>query len=67
MKCCEKNGLDKRVIRFVCPIGATVNMDGAALNIAVAIIFLSQVYGIDLLIGNYFAIMCVQSLPTRSN
>jgi Na+/H+-dicarboxylate symporter len=38
----------KRASNFVLPLGATVNMDGTALYEAVAVVFLFQLYGIDL-------------------
>uniref|UniRef100_G1SWM3 Amino acid transporter n=1 Tax=Oryctolagus cuniculus TaxID=9986 RepID=G1SWM3_RABIT len=43
MKCVEeRNGVAKHISRFVLPIGATVNMDGAALFQCVAAVFIAQ-------------------------
>ncbi|CAF4491766.1 unnamed protein product, partial [Rotaria magnacalcarata] len=51
-RCLEETlKLDRRVTRFVLPIGATVNMDGTALYEAVAPVFLAQLIGIKLGIG----------------
>ena len=52
----ENNGIDKRVTRFVLPVGATINMDGTALYEAVAAIFISQVRGVPLTIGKVVAV-----------
>jgi len=57
MKCLEeKNGVDRRISRFVLPIGATINMDGTALYEAVAAIFIAQMSGQDLTTGQILAI-----------
>lgn len=43
MKCVEeRNGVAKHISRFILPIGATVNMDGAALFQCVAAVFIAQ-------------------------
>lgn len=49
MKCVEeKNGVAKHISRFILPIGATVNMDGAALFQCVAAVFIAQLNGMSL-------------------
>jgi len=44
----EKNKVDTRISKFVLPIGATVNMDGTALFVTVASIFIAQMNNIEL-------------------
>jgi Na+/H+-dicarboxylate symporter len=44
----NEGGCSKRAANFVLPLGATVNMDGTALYEAVAVVFLFQLYGIEL-------------------
>lgn len=41
----EHLGVDKNVVSFVCPVGATINMDGTSLYQAVAAVFISQAFG----------------------
>lgn len=44
MSCCqENNGIHPKIVKFVIPIGATINMNGTALYEAVAAVFISQV------------------------
>jgi len=55
--CLEKeNNVDPRVSRFVLPIGATINMDGTALYEAVSAIFIAQLRGVSLSIGQVITI-----------
>ncbi|XP_061881833.1 solute carrier family 1 member 3a isoform X1 [Entelurus aequoreus] len=52
----ENNKVDKRVTRFVLPVGATINMDGTALYEALAAIFIAQVNNYDLNFGQILTI-----------
>ncbi|WAR22812.1 EAA3-like protein [Mya arenaria] len=57
MRCLEVNNhVDPRVVKFVIPVGATVNMDGTALYEAVAAIFIGQMRGFHMDIGRIVTI-----------
>ncbi|XP_070573368.1 excitatory amino acid transporter 2-like [Ptychodera flava] len=60
----ENNKVDKRVTRFVLPIGATVNMDGTALYEAVAAIFIAQMNGINLSAGSIVTVSLTATLAS---
>jgi len=53
----EKNKVDPRISKFVLPIGATVNMDGTALFVTVASIFIAQMNDIQLGAGDYVTVV----------
>ncbi|HHL40499.1 MAG TPA: dicarboxylate/amino acid:cation symporter [Deltaproteobacteria bacterium] len=44
----ENNRVSRRSASFVLPLGATINMDGTALYEAVAVVFIAQVYGVEM-------------------
>lgn len=47
--CVENNaGVSNKISSFTLPLGATINMDGTALYECVAVMFISQAYGIEL-------------------
>lgn len=53
----EKLRVDPRVTRFVLPIGCNINMDGTALFVAVASVFIAQMNGIYLGFGEIITVM----------
>ena len=52
----EKLALKKEVSSFVIPIGVTVNMDGSAIYLGLAAIFIGQILGINFSIHEYLII-----------
>ncbi|XP_077865416.1 excitatory amino acid transporter 3-like [Saccoglossus kowalevskii] len=60
----ENNNIDKRVTRFVLPIGATINMDGTALYEAVAAIFVAQYNDISLDAGQVITISITATIAS---
>ncbi len=65
MECVEKRaGVSNRTASFVLPLGAAVNMDGTALYECVAVLFIAQVYGVDLSFGTQIAVMLLALLTS---
>lgn len=62
MECAREAGLDERSVRFVLPLGSTVNMNGTALYEAVAALFIAQAYGIDLSMGQQALVLVTATL-----
>ncbi len=56
MQCTEKLGVNKDIGRFVLSLGATINMDGVAIYLGVASVFMANCCGIDLTTSQYLAI-----------
>lgn len=48
MECARENKVSPKAVKFVLPLGATINMDGTALYEAAAVMFIAQAYGIEL-------------------
>ena len=65
MECAEKNaGISNRVVSFVLPLGATINMDGTALYECVVVLFIAQAYGVDLSIAQQIMIVILALLTS---
>lgn len=60
----EKGGVSKKSAGFVLPLGATVNMDGTALYESIAVIFIANLAGVDLSIGDQIIIFITATLAS---
>jgi Na+/H+-dicarboxylate symporter len=60
----ERGGIPNQVCSFVLPLGATINMDGTALYECVAAIFIAQVYGIQLGVGQQVLVVLTALLAS---
>ena len=60
----EDLGISNQVSSFVLPLGATINMDGTALYQAVATMFIAQIYGVGLGIGEQLTIVLTATLAS---
>jgi Na+/H+-dicarboxylate symporter len=57
-------GISKEISSFVLPLGATINMDGTALYQAVAVMFIAQIYGIDLSLSQQATVVLTATLAS---
>jgi Na+/H+-dicarboxylate symporter len=62
MECAIETGVDRRAIKFVLPIGTTINMDGTALYEAAAVMFIAQAYGMHMDVAQQMIIFVTATL-----
>ncbi|MFP3728460.1 cation:dicarboxylase symporter family transporter [Priestia filamentosa] len=61
----EKFGCPKAVTSFVIPTGYTFNLDGSSIYQAIAAVFIAQMYGIHLSIGEQITLLLVLMLTSK--
>ena len=60
----KKMGASRSIVSFSIPFGATINMDGTAIMQGVAVVFIAQVYGINLSIGDFLLVIMTATLAS---
>lgn len=60
----EHLGVEEEITSFVCPVGATINMDGTSLYQAVAAVFICQALGVPLGFGEIIMILATALLAS---
>ncbi|MGI6285539.1 dicarboxylate/amino acid:cation symporter [Neomoorella humiferrea] len=64
MRSVEKLGVPKSISSFSIPLGNTINMDGAAIYLGIAAVFISEVFGIHLSINQQLTIILMAILAS---
>lgn len=64
LKATLKLGADKDTTNFVVPLGAVINMNGTAIYQAVSVIFVAQIYGVELSITTQLMVMLTATLAS---
>jgi len=62
MESTKKLGIREKISNFVVPYGIVVNMDGTASYLAVAVVFIARVYGIELGMTDLLAIIATATI-----
>ncbi|TDG12956.1 dicarboxylate/amino acid:cation symporter [Seongchinamella unica] len=60
----KRLGVHNSVAGFTVPLGATINMDGTAIMQGVATVFIAQVYGVDLSMGDFITVVLTATLAS---
>jgi aerobic C4-dicarboxylate transport protein len=61
----ERYGCAKPVVGLVIPTGYSFNLDGTSIYLSMAAIFIAQVYGIDLSIGDQLTLLGILMLTSK--
>ncbi|MES2036086.1 MAG: dicarboxylate/amino acid:cation symporter, partial [Pseudomonadota bacterium] len=61
----EKFGVSKKVASFVLPLGYSFNLDGSMMYCTFATLFIAQVYGIDMTIGQQITMLLLLMVTSK--
>lgn len=64
MECTQNMGAKKEISSFVLPLGATINMDGTAIYQGVCAIFIAEVFGLELTLGQQLTVILTATLAS---
>ena len=65
MECVQKRaGVSRKITSFTLPLGATVNMDGTALFECVVVVFLAQLFGVEMGFATQFSVVVMALLTS---
>ncbi|WP_326984796.1 cation:dicarboxylase symporter family transporter [Chryseobacterium sp. MYb264] len=61
----ERFGCNSRVVSFILPLGYSFNLDGSMMYMTFASIFIAQIYGIEMTIGQQITMLLVLMLTSK--
>ncbi|NRG48243.1 cation:dicarboxylase symporter family transporter, partial [Bacillus sp. CRN 9] len=61
----ERFGASKSVVGLVIPTGYSFNLDGTSIYLSMSVVFLAQVFGVDLSIGQQITIILILMLTSK--
>jgi aerobic C4-dicarboxylate transport protein len=61
----ERYGCSKPVVGLVIPAGYSFNLDGTSIYLSMAAIFIAQVFGVDLSIGQQLSLLAILMLTSK--
>src|SRR5262245_55834245 len=65
MEAMERLGVPRQIVAFVMPTGYSFNLDGSTLYLSLAAIFVAQAAGIELPVGQQFALLLTLMLSSK--
>lgn len=61
----ERFGCNSRIVSFILPLGYSFNLDGSMMYMTFASIFIAQIYGIDMTLGQQITMLLVLMLTSK--
>ena len=61
----ERFGCNNRIVSFILPLGYSFNLDGSMMYMTFAAIFIAQIYGIDMTLGQQVIMLLVLMLTSK--
>ncbi len=61
----ERFGCNNRIVSFILPLGYSFNLDGSMMYMTFAAIFIAQIYGIDMTVGQQITMLLVLMLTSK--
>jgi aerobic C4-dicarboxylate transport protein len=61
----ERYGASKSVVGLVIPTGYSFNLDGTSIYLSMSVVFLAQVFGVDLSLGQQITIILILMLTSK--